>query len=315
MKYSDILGKKSSRIILGTAYFGDGISEETAFAMLDQYREMGGTHIDTARLYADGRAEEVVGRWLKSRNANEMLVSTKGGYPTADAPEMVRISEQEIRSDLERSLNALGVDIIDFYWLHRDNEAIPAGQVIEMMNTLLKEGKIKQFGASNWTAERIEKAQNYAKEQGVQGFSASQLRFNPAYIKGERSGLVGMDPVEFAYYQKSNLPVVAYSSQAKGFFSKMTERGESALSQKARDRYLCEENMKKLKVIQKLTKRYSCSIASLICGAFCSFDQPEVFPIIGSRTVSQMEDSMLGADVLLTRDEVKMVFEKIIDNA
>lgn len=312
MKYSNVFGKKSSGILLGTAYFGDGISEETAFRMMDRFREMGGTHIDTARLYADGRAEEIVAKWRKSRNATEMLISSKGGYPTSDAPERVRISEQEIRHDLELSLKALDTDCIDFYWIHRDDKVTPVGEVMETLNALVKEGKIEKFGVSNWTVERIAQAQEYAKEKELIELSASQIRFNPAYCKGERSGLVGMEPEQFAYYQKENMPVVAYSSQAKGFFSKMAEQGEDALSQKAKDRYLCEENLQKLSVIKTLAEKYSCSIASLICGAFCSMENPEVFPVIGSRTVAQMEDSLNGADLSLEQEEVEEIFDKII---
>lgn len=312
MKYSDIFGKKSSKILLGTAYFGDGISEETAFDMMDKFRELGGTHIDTARLYADGRAEEIVAKWRKSRGAFEMLVSSKGGYPTNDAPESVRISEKEIRHDLELSLRALETECIDFYWIHRDDEETPAGEVIEYLNQFVKEGKIKKFGLSNWSAKRVAQAQAYAKEKNLTGVSASQIRFNPAYCKGERSGLVGMDPEQFAYYQEETMPVVAYSSQAKGFFSKMAELGEDALSPKARDRYLCEENLIKLSGMKTLAEKYSCSIASLICGAFCSFENPEVFPVIGSRTVEQMVDSLKGAEVTLNQEEIALIFEQVI---
>ena len=66
MRYSDAFGEKASKMFLGTAYFGDGISQEDAFAIMDKFRENGGTHIDTARLYAKGKAEEIVGKWLKA---------------------------------------------------------------------------------------------------------------------------------------------------------------------------------------------------------------------------------------------------------
>ena len=312
MRYSDIFEKKSSRILLGTAYFDDGISKEDAFEIMDKFRDMGGTHIDTARLYADGRAEAVVGEWVKKRNATDMHISTKGGYPHAETPDKVRISESEIRSDLEKSLKALGIETADFYWLHRDDELIPAGEVIEMMNTLQNEGKFKAFGASNWTIARIEQAQKYAKEHNLSGFGASQIRFNPAYNVTERSGLVGMDPTEFAYYKADNMPVVAYSSQAKGFFSKLAEIGEEALSEKAKIRYMCDINLKKVEIIKSLAQKYNCSIAALICGAFCSFDVPEVFPVIGSRNIEQLTDSLNGADIRLTDDEIKAVFAGVI---
>lgn len=312
MKYSDIYEKKSSRILLGTAYFGDGITEEEAFDIMDKFREMGGTHIDTARLYADGVSEEIVGKWVKSRKATEMQISTKGGYPHNDTPDKVRIIEPEIRSDLEKSLKALGIETADFYWLHRDDESIPVGEVIEMMNTLQNEGKFKAFGASNWTTARIDEAQKYANEHNLSGFTASQIRFNPAYNVTERSGLVGMDETEFAYYEKNNMPVVAYSSQAKGFFSKLAEQGEEALSEKAKIRYMCDINLKKVETIKTLAQKYNCSVAALICGAFCSFDAPEVFPVIGSRNIEQLTDSLNGADIRLTDDEIKAVFAGVI---
>ncbi len=309
MRYSDGFGKRSSKILLGTAYFGDGISKAEAYCLMDKFREMGGTHIDTARLYADGRAEEIVGQWVKDRDAREMFVSTKGGYYDQDAYETPRLSERELRTDLEKSLAALGVDCIEFYWLHRDDENTPAGVIVETMNDFVKEGKIKRFGASNWSSQRIAEANAYAKEKGILGFCASQIRFNPAICLGERGGLVGMDEKEFNFYKETNMPVAAYSSQAKGFFSKMAEQGESALSEKAKKRYLCEENIRRLGVMQELSKKYNCSIAATVCGALCSLDCPDVFPIIGGSRVEQIADSMQGADVVLDKEELRELFK------
>ncbi len=309
MRYSDIFGFKSSRILLGTGYFGDGISEEEAFAMMDKFREMGGTHIDTARLYADGISEEIVGRWFKDRNPKEVFASTKGAYYDKDAGERPRLEDADIRSDVEMSLAALQFDVIDFYWLHRDDESVPAGRIIETMNGLVKDGKIKKFGASNWTAKRIAEANGYAKEHGLQGFTASQIRFNPAYCLGERGGLVGMDDDEFQFYKNNNMPVAAYSSQAKGFFSKVVEQGKDSLSEKAKKRYLCEENLQRAEFMKELSKKYDCSIAALICGAFSSFETPQVFPIIGGSKLPQIVDSLNGADVALTKDELVNIFK------
>lgn len=309
MRYSDVFGFNSSRILLGTGYFGDGISEEEAFAMMDKFCEMGGTHIDTARLYADGISEEIVGRWFADRKPEGVFVSTKGAYYDKDAGERPRLYDADIREDLEKSLAALQFDVIDFYWLHRDDESVPAGWIIETMNELVKEGKIKKFGASNWTSKRIAEGNEYAKAHGLCGFSASQIRFNPAYCLGERGGLVGMDEGEFDFYKSNNIPVAAYSSQAKGFFSKVAEQGVEALSEKARKRYLCDENLRRVEVMKELAKKYDCSMASLICGAFSSFENPHVFPIIGGSRLSQIIDSLNGADVALTKDELRNIFK------
>ena len=308
MRYSNAFGKQSSRMVLGTTYFGDGISKEDSFALLDKFRELGGTHIDTARLYADGVAESIVGKWYHDRNATEMLICSKGGYPAADSPEVMRLSDEEIRSDLEMSLKTLGVDCIDFYWFHRDDVGIPAGHLVELMNALVKEGKIKKFGVSNWTSSRIIDAQKYAEEHGLMGFSASQIRFNPASVVNERSGLVGMDNKEFAYYKSVNMPVVAYSSQAKGFFSKVVELGIDALSDKAKLRYLFDENLNTANVLKELSVKYGCSVAAIICGAFCSFKTPEVFPIVGCSKISQLIDSMSGSDIVISDKELESIF-------
>ncbi len=308
MRYSDCFGRKSSRILLGTAYFGDGISKETAFLMMDRFREMGGTHIDTARLYANGKAEEIIGEWLLSRKADEMIVSSKGGYYEGDLGESPRINEADISSDLDSSLKALKRDYIEFYWLHKDDESTPVEEIIDIMNRLVKSGKIIKFGASNWTSQRIKKANDYAHSKGILGFSASQIRFNPAYCLGERGGLVGMDSDEFEFYRSNNMPVVAYSSQAKGFFSKMAKYGEGALSDKAKNRYLCEENLRRLEILKGLSKQHDASIASVITGAFSSFETPEVFPVIGGSKIEQIEDSLGGADLKIQKTDLKRIF-------
>lgn len=308
MKYSNCFGRKSSRILLGTTYFGDGIEKKDAFLIMDKFREMGGTHIDTARSYANGKSEEIIAEWLLLRGAEEMIISSKGGYYDADAGEAPRLSEADVCYDLENSLKALKRDSIEFYWLHRDDESKPVEEIINMMNRLVKSGKIIKFGASNWTTERIQMANQYAAQNGLIGFAASQIRFNPAYCLGERKGLVGMDSNEFMFYKQHNMPVVAYSSQAKGFFSKMLF-GECALSEKAKKRYLCQENIEIFEVLKGLSQKYDASIAAIICGAFSSFKIPEVFPVIGGRCVEQIEDSLGGVDIKIEQNELTNIFK------
>ncbi len=309
MKYSHSFGKRSSKILLGTAYFGDTISESQSFEIMDAYVEMGGTHIDTARLYADGESEKVIAKWFKSRKPQDVRLSTKGGYPNADTPDVMRLKESDIRYDLELSLKALEVDCIEFYWLHRDDENIPVGEIIEMMNALVKEGKIERFGASNWRHERVEEANAYAKEHSLQGFSGSQIRFSPAVLVegGDGRSLVNMDSSAFDYYKKAGLPLAAYASQAKGFFSKMAELGVEGLSAKSRDRYYCDENVKRLEIIKSLSQKYETSIASIVCSVLTSLTSPDTYAIIGGSKKEQIMDSMKGADITLNNDELKEI--------
>ena len=311
MRYSEGFGINSSKILLGTAYFGETISEEESFAIMDTYVEHGGNHIDTARLYAAGEAERVIGRWFRSRNPKGIHLSTKGGFPNVATPHIARLSEQEIRFDLEESLKALERDHIDFYWLHRDDEARDFREIIEYMNRFVKEGKIKRFGASNWRLNRVNEANQYAASHGLQGFEAVQVRFSPAVIAPNGNAdrtLVDMDKPSFDYYGEQKMPVAAYASQAKGFFSKMVLTGEAGLSPKSKERYLCEENLKRLESIKALSEKYACSVAAAVCGALCSIDAPDVFPIIGGSRVAQITDSMSGADIVMEKSEVDALF-------
>ncbi len=312
MKYSDSFGKNSSKILLGTAYFGDTISKEEAFKIMDKYTELGGCHIDTARLYADGESEKVIAAWIKSRKPKDIFISTKGAFPLSATPNVSRLSESEIRSDLEKSLKALEVDCIEFYWLHRDDEALSCEGIIDIMNKLVKEGKIKNFGASNWRVHRVKQANEYAVAHGLQPFKASQVRFSPAIIapggNADRT-LADMTADAFKYYREQNMPVAAYASQAKGFFSKMIESGENGLSKKSKERYLCEENLKRLEILKLLSKKYGCSIAAVVCASLCSLTAPDVFPIIGGSNISQIEDSMSGADLSLEPYETEKIFK------
>ncbi len=312
MRYSNSFGKKSSKILLGTAYFGDTISPEKSFEIMDTYVENGGCHIDTARLYADGEAEKVIGQWLKSRKPEGIFLSTKGAFPNKSTPTVSRLSESDIRYDLELSLKALDIECIEFYWLHRDDETIPAGEIIETMNTFVKEGKIRHFGASNWKAPRVAEAIAYAKAHGLQQFEGSQIRFSPAivspYGNADRT-LVDMTAESFKYYKTAGIPVAAYASQAKGFFSKLAEIGEDALNQKSRERYYCKENLSRLEFVKKYAKKYDTSVASIVCAALASINTPDVFPIIGGSRPEQIADSMKASDLILTRDELEKLFK------
>lgn len=314
MRYSNAFSKNSSKILLGTAYFGDLISKEEAFRIMDKYVALGGNHIDTARLYADGESEKVIAEWFKSRKPKDVFFSTKGAFPLKETPNVSRLSESEIRFDLEASLKALNTECVNFYWLHRDDEKIPVGHIVEIMNKLCDEGKILHFGASNWRLNRVVEANEYAKARSLKGFEATQIRFSPAIIapggNADRT-LVDMDGDSFKHYGEVGMPVAAYASQAKGFFSKMASVGVEGLSVKSRDRYLCDENLRRLDYIKELSEKYCCSVAAIVCSALCSLNKPNTFPIIGGSKVEQIIDSMQGADIVLSDSELEKIFVQI----
>ena len=152
----------------------------------------------------------------------------------------------------------------------------------------------------------------YAAENGLQGFEGAQVRFSPAIIAPTGTAdrtLVDMNADAFDYYRMKNIPVAAYASQAKGFFSKMASVGESGLSVKSKERYLCKENLERLEYIKTLSEKYEVSVAAVVCASLASLDAPDVYPIIGGSRVSQIEDSMRGGDLTLEKEELIRIFK------
>lgn len=137
-----------------------------------------------------------------------------------------RLSREEISEDVEGSLRRLQVDTIDLYWPHRDDRNRDVGEIMEALNNLVKEGKIRYFGCSNWTTDRIQEAQLYAGSNGLQAFSANQPMWSLASVdlsKSEDPTLVVMDENMYKMHSDTGLTSIPYSSQAQGLFTKLDE--------------------------------------------------------------------------------------------
>jgi len=308
MKYNSILNTDltSSCLAFGGDYFGTLLDETAAFALMDQYVQTGGNHIDTARLYTGGQSEQIIGRWIKDRKPQNMIITTKGAHPRLDTMHISRLGFDQLQSDVDSSLAALGIEQIDLYFLHRDDENIPVGEIMERLNILIKQGKLRYIGASNWKAERIMQANAYCAEKGLVSFCASQIKFslattNPDYQ--DDPTLVEMDAASMAMYQKMELAVMAYASQAKGFFKKMDTLGETGLDEKATQRYLYSENVEKYRRAKTLADKYDVSISGIVL-AYLTGMPFVTIPVVGCKTGEQLADSMSGGDLHLSPDEM-----------
>jgi len=219
--------RKVSRLVLGAARFGGEVMEDTAFRLMDRYFERGGNALDTARVYGQwlpggkGTSECTVGRWIRSRGVEkEIFLITKGGHPPLSDLHMSRLSPEEVQSDMEMSLEALGVSAVDLYFLHRDDVRLPVTGIMDTLHELAAAGKARSIGASNWRVRRIKEANAYALAQGKTPFTATQIQWSYGDFSravGDDT-LVGMDDGEMQGYRQMNLSVMAYSSQAGGVF-------------------------------------------------------------------------------------------------
>ncbi len=297
---------KINNFVLGAGNLGDPSRKTECFSITDKYLEMGYNTLDVARSYKDGACEEFMGEYLSKRDRNKTVLISKGGFPLSRL-EMykTRLSEKEMRKDLESSLKALKTDFLDIYFLHRDDVFVPAAEMLETMNKFVREGKVREIGASNWTCGRIAEANAYAAENGLKPFTVSQINFSYAHTTPAQTGDVThivMNNVEYEWYEETQLPIIAYSVQAKGFFSKQYSGRE--LKQSGKVSYLhLPENFRRAERIKQLSEEKNMPIPALLISYVLS-KKLNCAAIGGFSSVAQLEESEPGARIKLTDKEL-----------
>lgn len=289
MVYVNLEDMKLSQFVLGTDGYGERIDKKTAFDIMNEYTYNGGNIIDTARLYCDGMSEKYVGEFIKGKR-DDIYVSTKCAHPPLSDMTKNRLSESEIEYDIDLSLKTMGIDYIDILWLHRDDITVSVEPIIDALNNMHRKGKIRYFGASNWTHDRIMLANEYAKASNQMGFIASQPLYNLAVrSKVWDETLVCLEGEEKDKYDKSHFPVFAFSSQAKGFFEKYAQ---NQVTPKAKNRYM---NSKTLEIFEKVKEKSLESgdtISYTALSMLIDTSNFNVFPIIGPSNVEQLRVTM-----------------------
>ena len=293
MKTIEFCGRPSAAIALGTMDFGGKICEGQAREFMDAYVEIGGNCIDTARIYGDfaarlqGGSEQVIGRWMEDRkNRADIILGTKGGHPDPSSMHIGRLSRNEILSDMQHSLDNLRCDCVDIYWLHRDDESRPVQDILESLTELTERGMTRFVGVSNWKTKRILEANACAEKHGLVKLCANQPQFSLAkQMVVEDPTLCQMDEEMYALHVQQNTPCMPFSSQAKGYLSKLAQGGEAILPDKAKRRYHFPENIAAFDRAQALSRETGLSVSALALTWLTS--QP--FPCIPIAGVSRME--------------------------
>ncbi|MEG2784369.1 MAG: aldo/keto reductase [Lachnospiraceae bacterium] len=317
-KIQGVDGKiRLDKVILGAASFGANISKELSYQMMDRYYEIGGRTIDTARFYAMwihngvSRSEKMVGDWVRDRGVrDEMTIITKGGHPEYRNMTYSRLAPECIEYDINTSLCVLGMDYVDVYCLHRDDERTPVNEIVDVMDNVVKEGFAKSIGVSNWSAKRLNEANEYAKKHNKTMFSTSQIQWSMAKCRHEDmldKTLYFMDEEEYEAYLENKIPVMAYSPQAVGFFSKYLTSGETNLSDRAR-MYCTDINKKRAEKVRELCDEMSCTPAAL-CIAYLTCNPVDGYAVISNSTMKQMEDTLTGVDLKISQDIVNWILK------
>jgi len=286
-----------SAIAFGTADWG--IEPETPVERLyATYREAGGNCFDTAHCYAfwrdkPGASERTVGRLIKSDRRSDLILSTKGGHPPSD-PQYPRpdkfLGPEVIASDVQESLERLGTDYVDLYFLHRDDPRAPVDEVMDALKPHVESGKVRYLGASHWSTARIGSANTYAAAHGMPPFVASQPGWNLAHPTPP-AGPFGVK--DRAWHEKSGLAVFAFSATARGYFA----RGQDAQfdnpvshARLARATKLCQELG---------------ATPNQIAVAWLMHQPFTVVPILGTLKVGHLSDALGAAALTLSTEQVQ----------
>jgi len=312
MQYKTIEGvdKPVSRLVLGTMIVSDQ-EPERSLTLLDATFEMGGNTFDTAHGYGGGHSERGIGQWMAARgNREQVVILTKGCHHNADRK---RVTPFDLSSDLYDSLARLQTDYVDIFLLHRDDPSLPVGPIVEALNEHWRAGRIRVFGGSNWTDARIQEANAYAAAHGLQPFTASSPNYGLAEQVLDPWGpgcvtLSGPKNVEArAWYEANQMPVFAYSSLARGFFSgRITpdnfERTKSALDRACLTAYCHDVNFQRLERAMTLAEAKGVTVPQIAL-AYILHSPLNVFPLVGAANRDEYAQNVEALDLTLTADE------------
>ena len=307
MKTVNVAGLALSELALGAGKRGPAENDEASFAVMDRYVELGGNTFDTARMYAGGQSDEALGRWLKSRGLRDRVVLvTKGCFP-ADSKKMYisRLSPEEIELDLNESLKAIGTDHTDLHLLHRDNPRLPVDDIMITLDKLVKAGKARAVGCSNWTIGRIIEANEFARENGLTPFSLCQLHFSLAVTTAAQTQdvtHVPMSDVEFGWYVESQFPIMGFGPQGRGYFKRVLA-GEPLREGDIRYYDRIPENRRRAARLERLSRKLGRSPAA-VCVAYTRDNKANCIPLSGFSTVAQLEESFDALNFHLSPEEI-----------
>ncbi|MET0743758.1 MAG: aldo/keto reductase [Microvirga sp.] len=302
-------GLSVSRLCLGGNRLGAQLDHAASFSLLDAFEASGGNFIDTAHVYANwlpdverSCSEKTIGRWLAASGATGFVVATKIGHPPLEDPTTRRLDAVSLRSDVGEALAHLGLPRLDLVYLHRDDPARPADEILGVLEELRSEGLIHHYGASNWSPSRLEQAQAAARRHGWAGFSANQPEWslagrNPGSAAGD---LIAMDEAMLDWHARNRIAAIPYSAQAKGYFDKV---GAGALDEATARAYDNPANRERAAILNEIAVRAHATPTQVALNVLIQNPVTTV-PVIGPRTVEQLESSFASLSLSLGSEDL-----------
>jgi len=297
MKYRRLgdTGLMVSELCLGCMTFGRETEEEDSKGLVGRFLEAGGNFIDTADVYSKGVSEEITGKTIKEVR-DEVVLATKVRFPMGDGPNEVGLSRKHIMQGCEDSLRRLGTDYIDLYQVHCWDSATPLEETLSALTDLVRAGKVRYIGVSNFTAWQLMRSLQLSEVHGFERFVCVQ----PQYSLVERNIEREILPVCL----EEGLGVIPWSPLGGGFLSGKYSRDQeppqgSRISEAVEsmeeywDRRATERNWRVLEVVGRISEETGKSYAQIALNWLLR-QEGVTAPIIGARTMDQLEDN-LGA--------------------
>ena len=297
-----------SKLCFGAASFGTEVKGDSVDRLIEDYVLAGGDFFDTAHCYAcwvpggAGASEKELGAALRRAGlVGKVKVATKGAHPAIDRiyprPEDF-LSQKALKSDIQESRDRLGLEVIDLYYLHRDDGKTPVSEIIESLNQEIASGSIDAIGASNWSCERIADANAYAEANGLKGFVLSQIQWSLAVpnwkIEPKDPTMRYATETVLEWCQANSMPIAAYSSTACGYFA--GARGSAS-------QFHNEINAQRLSRARSLAERRGFT-PTQIALAFLLNQNLSAFPVFSTTDSLHLKEILGATEVRLTGREL-----------
>jgi aryl-alcohol dehydrogenase-like predicted oxidoreductase len=307
-------GLKVSEICLGTMQFGWSADEETSNEILCAAFDAGVNFIDTADVYSrwvegnpGGVSESIIGRWMKNNNIprEKVVIATKVRGRMGDGPNDEGLSRAHIMHAVEQSLRRLNTDYIDLYQTHSFDASTPIDETLSALDDLVRQGKVRYIGCSNYPAWRLMQALWTSDRLGLARFDSLQPHYNIVHrAEYERE----LQDVCATY----GIGVIPYSPLAAGFLTGKYRKGQELPdSQRTRSaqRYFNDRNWELLDKMEKLGQEKGGKSISQIALTWLLSNPTITSPIIGPRSMEQLNDNLGAVGLRLTGEEKKMLDE------
>ncbi len=310
-------GLTVSRLVLGTMTFGLQTDEETSIKILDTAAEAGINFLDTADVYplggglpTAGSTEEIIGRWLKGKREH-FIVATKAVGKVGPAPWDQGSSRKHILDAIDASLRRLGTDYVDLYQLHSDDASTPLDETLEALDTVVRAGKVRYIGVSNFLAYRLARALGRADVRHLTRFVSIQPRYNLLFREIERELL----PLA----QEEGLAVIPYNPLAGGLLTGKHNLAEGPTSgtrftlgtaaERYQERYWRDREFNTVEELRAVADLAGLSLTTLAL-AWVLANPIITAPIIGASRPEQLIDSLKAVEVKLD-DNLKQKLDDI----